>query len=210
MIAWYICCWLGVLKKEIIPCYGGDKGGRAADKRCVVAAVEIWTTILIVIGCRPTFPVGTIMAIACAVSVQRERRVVRVERSQPCADCCGSPYLAPSRWKVSVQEPQWRQPYMNKQSWLCESIIGSLVSGQLLHTARCSTVLLTRRHFLLKVAHTHKTTSEKLWSRVALTCTFAIFQRMIWIRKHPLQQLDNAHNTTSCQFSYWSYFGFLG
>lgn len=121
------------------PCCGADKGGRAEDKRCVVAAVEIWTTILIVIAWRPTFPVGTIMAIACNVCAQRERSLVRVvDKRQPHADCCGSPYLAASRWEVNLQEPQWRQPYMNKQCWLCENIIGSLVSGQLLHTARCS------------------------------------------------------------------------
>lgn len=55
---------------------------------------------------------------------------------------------------MSLREPQWRQPYMNKQCWLCENIIGSLVSGQLLHTARCSLSYFTGRHFLLKVALT--------------------------------------------------------
>lgn len=80
---WYILLLSVCLN---FPRCGADKGGRAADKRCVVAAVEIWTTILIVIACRPTFPVGAIMAIACTVRVQRERRLVRAESRQPRAD----------------------------------------------------------------------------------------------------------------------------
>ena len=69
-----------LLRGDHCPRRRAHKGGLAADKRCVVAAVEIWTTILIVIGCRPTFPVGAIMALACTVCVQRE---TDRERRQP-------------------------------------------------------------------------------------------------------------------------------
>lgn len=164
---------------------------------------------------RPTFPVGTIMAIACTVCAQRERRLVRVERRQLHTDCtllrfsifgCES---MKTESTGSSAEPQWRQPYMNKQSWLCRNIIGSLVSGQLLHTARCSLSYLPGDIFCSRWLRL-KTTSEKLWSRVRLTFSFAIFQRMLWIRKHPLQP-DAPHHSTGCQASDCiNYLGFLG
>lgn len=179
-----------IYKKRSLPCSGGDKGGRAADKRCVVAAVEIWTTILIVIGWRPTFPVGTIMALACAVCAQTERRAGRVERRQPRADCCGFSIFG------SVRDEKWscRSRNGDSRTWInragsVRALLALWFLGNCEHTARCALSYLPGDIFLWRwLTHTHQTAGEKLWSRVALTCSSATFQRMIWIRKHPLQQ----------------------
>lgn len=51
--------------------------------------------------------------------------------------------------------------------------------------ARCPTYRAT---FSAEGGSDRKTSSGKLWSRAAPTCSCAIFQRILWIRKHPLQQ----------------------
>lgn len=152
-------CWcLSVLyiKKRSLPCSGEDKGGRAADKRCVVAAVEIWTTILIVIGWRPTFPVGTIMALACAVCAQTERRAGRVERRQPRADCCGFSIFG------SVRDEKWscRSRNGDSRTWInragsVRALLALWFLGNCEHTARCALSYLPGDIFLWRwLTHT--------------------------------------------------------
>ncbi len=150
------------------------------------------------------------MAIACTAGVQRERRLVRAESRQPRADCCGSPYLAASRWKVSLQEPQWRQPHMNKQCWLCENIIGSLVSGQLLRTARLLAVLLTGRHFLLKVAQTEKPQARNCEAARLRPAAVPYFSACFELESILYSSPEMAHRSTSSRFSHYNYLGFLG
>lgn len=55
------------------------------------------------------------MAIACTICVRRGRRLVRRREDAANIALRFSPYLAASRWKVSLREPQWRQRNMNKQ-----------------------------------------------------------------------------------------------
>lgn len=136
------------------PSSGADKGGSAADKRCVVAAVEIWTTILIVIACRPTFPVGTRMAVQPTRLLQRQRAdwCVLTGGSRTYRHVAASAAL--HIWLRVGEKWVWRSRNGDSRTWInrAGSVRTLLALWFLGNCCAQLVVLLTGRHFLLKVA----------------------------------------------------------
>lgn len=112
---------------------GADKGARACGTRdAPVAALETRTTILIVLARRPTFPVGTRMAVLLLRRLRAEC-VARAKARRPCT-------LPPPPFSIFGRESMKSEragaamataAYVNRQSRICEDITGCLVSGQL-------------------------------------------------------------------------------
>lgn len=91
----------------------------------------------------------------------REKDACTVRRTEDagCRPRCGSLHI----WlrfdeKVRPREPQWRQPNVNKQSCSVRTLLALWFLGNCCSqlAVYCFTVLLTGRHFLLKVVETGK------------------------------------------------------
>ena len=132
---------------QILPAVPQRKGVRAADKRCGLAAVEIWTSILIAIARRPTFPVGAIMALLRGVCC-RERLVHMLLRfsifgcESMKSECAGAAMAT-------------RRTWINRAGSV-RTLLALWFLGNMRAHSSLFTVLLTGRHFLLKVAQAQK------------------------------------------------------